>query len=66
MNAPIPYAAQRPIHEDEKFIDKIQRKIEENQPFFSFEYFPPRTADGLNNLYERIKRMNDLGSVCFH
>lgn len=26
-------------------------------PFVSFEYFPPRTEDGVNNLYKRLDRM---------
>ena len=43
-----------------KIIDKI-RKLEQNelgsQPFFSFEYFPPKTEAGLENLYLRIDRM---------
>lgn len=28
---------------------------------FSFEYFPPKTAQGLRNLYGRIERMRELG-----
>ncbi|KAK5998301.1 Methylenetetrahydrofolate reductase 1 [Cladobotryum mycophilum] len=31
------------------------------QPSFSFEYFPPKTAQGVQNLYERIDRMYNLG-----
>lgn len=52
-------------HPQQKFIDKILHKIELNEPFFSFEFFPPRTPEGLNNLYGRFKRMNELGPVCF-
>eukprot|EP01112_Ceratiomyxa_fruticulosa_P001734 TRINITY_DN118_c0_g3_i1.p1 TRINITY_DN118_c0_g3~~TRINITY_DN118_c0_g3_i1.p1 ORF type:complete len:590 (-),score=124.48 TRINITY_DN118_c0_g3_i1:117-1886(-) len=40
-----------------KIIDKIKEKIENEQVFFSFEYFPPKTAEGVNNLYERFQRM---------
>lgn len=28
---------------------------------FSFEFFPPKTAQGVQNLYDRIDRMHDLG-----
>lgn len=30
-------------------------------PSFSFEYFPPKTAQGVQNLYDRIDRMYNLG-----
>ncbi|PHH66799.1 hypothetical protein CDD81_5931 [Ophiocordyceps australis] len=32
-----------------------------HQPSFSFEYFPPKTAQGVQNLYDRIDRMYNLG-----
>lgn len=44
-------------------IDKIKRRIEENKPFYSFEYFPPQTEAGLHNLYARIERMATLQPV---
>ena len=28
-----------------KIIDKVNEKISEGKPFFSFEYFPPRTDE---------------------
>ncbi|OTA59204.1 methylenetetrahydrofolate reduct [Hypoxylon sp. EC38] len=31
------------------------------QPSFSFEYFPPKTAQGVQNLYDRMERMYDFG-----
>ena len=40
-----------------KIIDKIRRYREEGKPFFSFEYFPPKTDAGLHNLYARLDRM---------
>lgn len=46
-----------------KFIDRIQSRVQAKQPFFSFEYFPPKTADGLTNLYMRFDRMGSLGPV---
>jgi methylenetetrahydrofolate reductase (NADPH) len=40
-----------------KIIDKLFAKIEEKQPTYSFEYFPPKTLEGVTNLYERLQRM---------
>lgn len=39
-----------------KIIDKI-RSYDNGKPFFSFEYFPPKTEPGLQNLYARLDRM---------
>ncbi|KKA29910.1 hypothetical protein TD95_001472 [Thielaviopsis punctulata] len=41
--------------------DKIAEAERTGEPSFSFEYFPPKTAQGVQNLYERIERMNELG-----
>jgi len=38
-----------------KIVDKIRAC--EGQPFFSFEYFPPKTPQGVTNLYDRVERM---------
>ena len=43
-----------------KLIEKIRSAIEEGQTFYSFEYFPPKTEPGLENLYARIERMCKL------
>ncbi len=40
-----------------KIIDKIKKAQEEKRTLFSFEYFPPKTPDGVKNLYERLDRM---------
>ncbi|GLC56702.1 hypothetical protein PLESTB_001136600 [Pleodorina starrii] len=40
-----------------KIIDKINQKLKEGQTFFSFEFFPPRTEEGVENLFERLDRM---------
>ncbi|RIB18051.1 methylenetetrahydrofolate reductase-domain-containing protein [Gigaspora rosea] len=42
-----------------KIIDKINAH-KSTDPFFSFEFFPPKTDDGLSNLYVRLKRMSVL------
>lgn len=41
-------------------IQKINKAMEEKRPFYSFEYFPPKTADGVKNLYSRLDRMSTL------
>ncbi len=44
-----------------KIIDHISAKIAKGEPFFSFEYFPPRTDEGVVNLFERLGRMAAYG-----
>ncbi len=44
-------------------IDKINQRLDEKKPFYSFEYFPPATEAGLHNLYARIERMATLEPV---
>ncbi|KAG8930278.1 hypothetical protein FRC03_000692 [Tulasnella sp. 419] len=44
-----------------KISQKIEQAAKEDRVWWSFEYFPPRTAQGLQNLYERIERMRALG-----
>ncbi|KAL8999913.1 MAG: hypothetical protein Q9169_001319 [Polycauliona sp. 2 TL-2023] len=43
----------------------ISKKLAEAQasgtPAFSFEFFPPKTSQGVQNLYDRMDRMHDLG-----
>ncbi|KAG8531684.1 uncharacterized protein KY384_003316 [Bacidia gigantensis] len=41
--------------------DKLREAQKTGQPVFSFEYFPPKTAQGVQNLYDRINRMHDWG-----
>ena len=43
-----------------KLIDKVHGLLDEEQPFYSFEYFPPKTPAGVANLYDRIERMSKL------
>ncbi|SUZ66326.1 uncharacterized protein METZ01_LOCUS19180, partial [marine metagenome] len=44
-------------------IDKINQRIREKKPFYSFEYFPPATEAGLHNLYARIEQMVALEPI---
>ena len=40
-----------------KVLDKIKERVERGETFFSFEFFPPRTDEGVLNLWERMDRM---------
>lgn len=59
-----------------KITEKLQKAEREGRTYWSFEFFPPRTAQvschardierrlthqGLQNLYDRIERMRNLG-----
>ncbi|CEI89669.1 Putative Methylenetetrahydrofolate reductase [Rhizopus microsporus] len=44
-----------------KVIDKIKKAEAENRSFWSFEYFPPKTPQGVQNLYDRMERMQRYG-----
>lgn len=39
-------------------LDEAERT---GKPSFSFEYFPPKTAQGVQNLYDRMDRMYNFG-----
>ena len=41
--------------------DKLAEAQRNSRPIFSFEFFPPKTAQGVQNLYDRMDRMHDLG-----
>ena len=41
--------------------DKLAEAERSRKPVFSFEFFPPKTAVGVHNLYDRMDRMHDLG-----
>eukprot|EP01098_Paradermamoeba_levis_P011692 TRINITY_DN5030_c0_g1_i1.p1 TRINITY_DN5030_c0_g1~~TRINITY_DN5030_c0_g1_i1.p1 ORF type:complete len:589 (+),score=188.41 TRINITY_DN5030_c0_g1_i1:71-1837(+) len=43
-----------------KIIDKLNQAIEAKKVLHSFEYFPPKTNDGVRNLYDRLDRMGLL------
>ncbi|KAI0316747.1 methylenetetrahydrofolate reductase-domain-containing protein [Amylostereum chailletii] len=44
-----------------KISKKVEQAAKEDKVWWSFEYFPPRTAQGLQNLLDRIERMRALG-----
>ncbi|EJU03439.1 methylenetetrahydrofolate reduct [Dacryopinax primogenitus] len=44
-----------------KITKKLQQAEHEGRVWWSFEYFPPRTAPGMQNLLDRIERMRELG-----
>lgn len=48
---------------DGQIIHKINHFIANDKPFFSFEYFPPKTEKGIENLNARILRMVKWGPM---
>ncbi|RXW22154.1 hypothetical protein EST38_g3704 [Candolleomyces aberdarensis] len=44
-----------------RISQKIEQSTKDGKVWWSFEYFPPRTAQGLQNLLDRIERMRALG-----
>lgn len=44
-----------------KIVDLVKAKEEAKEPFVAFEYFPPRTDKGLENLYRRVQLMKHQG-----
>ncbi|XP_044499227.1 methylenetetrahydrofolate reductase 2-like [Mangifera indica] len=40
-----------------KVIDRIREGTASNKVVFSFEFFPPKTEDGVDNLFDRMDRM---------
>jgi len=46
-----------------KISQKLAAAESENRISWSFEYFPPKTDNGLTNLYDRIYRMSQLGPI---
>ena len=40
---------------------KLSQAHSQQKATFSFEFFPPKTAQGVQNLYDRMDRMHDLG-----
>lgn len=50
-----------------KIIEKInailQSEKEKDKSFYSFEYFPPRTEQGIENLLDRIERMGQTNPL---
>jgi methylenetetrahydrofolate reductase (NADPH) len=46
---------------DDPKIVELSAKAEKT--WFSFEYFPPKTEDGVKNLHKRIDRMKQLGPL---
>lgn len=41
--------------------EKLSEAHASGKPMFSFEFFPPKTAQGVQNLYDRMDRMHGLG-----
>ncbi|KAJ2468889.1 methylenetetrahydrofolate reductase 1 [Coemansia sp. RSA 2322] len=44
-----------------RIADRIKQAEDTGAPYYSFEFFPPKTEQGLTNLYDRIERMGRAG-----
>lgn len=55
--ASLPSAAARAAEDPAHITSKIRTASASDAPFWSFEFFPPKTTQGLANLYNRIARM---------
>ncbi|XP_075695466.1 methylenetetrahydrofolate reductase (NADPH) [Rhinoderma darwinii] len=51
------------IERHERLRDKMRRRIEAGDKWFSLEFFPPRTASGAVNLISRFDRMGSGGPL---
>lgn len=48
-----------------KIVDQIKKaEAESDKPWVAFEFYPPRTKEGVDNLYKRFGRMA-AQSACF-
>jgi methylenetetrahydrofolate reductase (NADPH) len=50
---------------DPKIIDLINARSGEDEAFVSLEFFPPRTKEGVKNLYSRMERMKENTNPLF-
>ena len=46
-------------YDGSKLIEKIQKRIETNEKFFSLEFFTPYTFSGACNLLEKCQRLSE-------
>lgn len=46
-----------------RIIEKIKKLTEKGDVFFSFEYFPPKTDEGIINLYQRLDKMSQMNPL---
>ena len=46
-----------------KIVELINERSAAGEVFYSFEFFPPKTADGVTNLHERQKYMSSLNPL---
>ncbi|KAJ8319772.1 hypothetical protein KUTeg_001359 [Tegillarca granosa] len=58
-NQSSPTPAVMPDHEYIPLTERMEKRIKSGDPWFSLEFFPPRTNNGAVNLISRIERMNN-------
>uniref|UniRef100_A0A1I8AC55 Methylenetetrahydrofolate reductase [NAD(P)H] n=1 Tax=Steinernema glaseri TaxID=37863 RepID=A0A1I8AC55_9BILA len=42
---------------------RIEKQIESGTPFFSLEFFPPKTVNGVANFFTRLDRLREGGPL---
>lgn len=55
-SAPPAAATPTTITEDERIGDLLEQH-KERGPWYSFEFYPPKTPDGVEKLYDRLGKM---------
>ena len=48
---------------EKTLIEKVRSRIASKDPFFSLEFFPPKTKSGAVNLLARLERMGEGGPL---
>jgi methylenetetrahydrofolate reductase (NADPH) len=56
----LPGISQKTEDGQDHLINRIHKAVEEKRPFYSFEYFPPKTNEGVSNLFNRMERMSQF------
>ena len=46
-----------------KISEKLQQAEDAQKPYIAFEFYPPRSAEGVTNLTKRFGRMLKQGSL---
>lgn len=52
-----------PSEQDKPLAQRIQELEANNETYIAFEFFPPRTEKGVENLYSRFSRMKAQSKV---
>uniref|UniRef100_A0A914W6R0 methylenetetrahydrofolate reductase (NADPH) n=1 Tax=Plectus sambesii TaxID=2011161 RepID=A0A914W6R0_9BILA len=56
----------RPLSQECNYVPlhkRIQKRINAGDPFFSLEFFPPKTTQGVVNFFNRVERLREGGPM---